>query len=423
MTHRPSLSPVRPGPARPLSLAPVALACALALAGCGSDGGTDTPDGGTDTPVDGTRYAFVAGATPVTYDAGQIERLTLGDDIVSSGRTPATESDIRVASDGTDIYQIGRYNLDTLTRFAPDALDTPVWQYSVNCTESAANPYEVVFASETKAYVIRYGSPFVWIVDPTATDEDAFRTGEIDLSVYDVDGVPEASDAILVDGRLFVLMQRLEQVGQSLGAVKESYVAVIDTATDTEIAAGDGADGLDGIRLDVRNAQSLQYLESADEIYVVGSGNYFESLDVPGDPYTGGVATIDPETYRSELLIDDGTAEDNRGFVVDALVLSPTQGYLVTLDGYNEDFSADATLRAFDPLTGLVADGAVAGLEGRDISLLALGPDERLWVGLADAVAPGFTLLDPSDDSVAVEFVPTEFNPNSIVFVDVPTED
>jgi len=400
----------------------LAALCALALVACGSDDDDTPTDDGPAAPSEDQRFAFVSGADS-GFQTGQIERLTLGEEIVSSGRTPATRSDIRVATDGTDVYEIGRKDLDSLTRLPPDELDTPVWQYSVNGDETSTNPYEIVFASATKAYVIRYGSPLVWIVDPTAMEESAFKTGEIDLSAYDVDGVPQASDAILVDGKLFVLMQRLEEIGEtSLGAVKESYVAVIDTATDTEIAAGGGEDGLAGIRLDIRNGQSLQYEETADEIYVVGSGNFFESTDVPGDPYTGGIATIDPDTYETAVLLDDGSAEENQGFVVNALVLSPSKGYVVTLAGYEPpSFTAITTLRAFNPVTGAITEDVVAGLEERDVSLLALGPEGRIWVGLGDAVRPGFTLLDPSDDSVAVELVRTEFNPNGIVFVDAPS--
>ena len=424
----------------PLSGALLVAAC-LSLSACSSDddaGANDIPAAtpevpdttGAPDPLDGTRYAFVSGSTPVTFDAGQIERFELrtatGDtedaelalEVVSTGTTVATGSDIRVATDERDLYQIGRFQIDSLTRYAPDDLDAPIWQYSVNGTETAANPYEVVFASETKAYVIRYGSPLVWIVDPSSSTEANFKIGEIDLSAYDtVDGVPNASDAILVNGRLFVLLQRLDE----FAPVRDGYVAVIDTATDTEVDTGMGSDGLFGIALESSNPATLSYVEENEEIYVVGRGNIFGNADVAGDPYDGGVEVIDPVSFERDLLLDDGTAEDNDGFVADALVVSPDKGYVL----YYTEFGV-TTLRTFNPMTGLPAEDAVAGLENRDISVLAQDPDGRLWVGLsvgADGTeSPGFTVLDPRDDSVLIERVATEFNPNDIVFVDVPAE-
>ena len=397
--------------------------CAFALTGCSSSdddsGGTPAEDGGADGEAGTDTLAFVAGAISVDGEGtGQIERLALGDgpdSIVSTGATEATGSDIRVATDGDDVYQIGRFQIDSLTRYTPDELRAPVWQYSVNGTESASNPYEVVFASDTKAYVIRYGSPFVWIIDPTAETEEDFKTGEIDLGAYDPnDGVPNMSGAVLVGERLFVLMQRLDET-QGFAPSLDGYVAVIDTASDEEIDTGRGEDGLPGIALETSNPEGLYHFEAANELHVVGRGNIFGNANVTADPYDGGLETVDLDTLETGLLFDDGTAEDNRGFLADSLVVSPDKGYAL----FYESFGV-TTLHTFNPLTGAVSDDVVAGFEDVDISTLATAPDGLVWVGLPDETAPGFTLLDPSDDSVAIERVATEFDPLNVVFVTVP---
>jgi len=379
----------------------------------GNGNGTDTPGNPLGNAPDGSTLAFVSSAA-FDFTAGQIERLELGDDIVSTGTTPATESDIRVATDGTDVYQIGRFKLDTLTRFATDDLEDPVYQYSVNGEESTVNPYSIAFLNENKAYVLRRNSPLLWIVDPSSDTEANFLLGTIDLGAYDSDAQPEMSGAVIVDDKLFVLMERLDE---NFAPVQNSYVAVIDTATDTEIDTGEGRDGLFGIALQTSNPTGLQYLEESDEIYVVGRGNLYGNEAVEADPYNGGIETIDPDTYRNALLLDDGTTDDNDDFFVDALVISPTKGYVLTYAGFRI-----TTLRTFNPMTGMLDGAPVEGLIDQDISVLALGPQERLWVGINGTTesgeGSGFRLLDPSDDSVLVERVATEFNPNGIVFIE-----
>ena len=386
------------------------------------DGTDDGADDGAGGEADTDTLAFVASSVSVDGDGtGQIERFALGDgpdSIVSTGTTEATGSDIRVATDGEEVYQIGRFQIDSLTRYTPDELRDPVWQYSVNGGESASNPYEVVFASETKAYVIRYGSPLIWIVDPTAESLEEFKTGEIDLGAYDPnDGVPNMSDAVLVGERLFVMMQRLDET-QGFAPTLDGYVTVIDTATDEEIDTGRGEDGLFGIALASSNPEGLYHVEATNELHVIGRGNIFGNANVTADPYDGGLETIDLDTFETGLLFDDGTADDNRGFLADALVVSPDKGYAL----FYEEFRV-TTLRTFSPLTGAVSDVVVAGLEDVDVSTLAVSPNGLVWVGLPDEAAPGFTLLDPSDDSVVIERVATEFNPLNIVFVEVLAED
>jgi len=431
-------SPIDPAYLRPTVLA---LACTVALAACSSsdddssptdDGpGPDTTPGmtasgveGTDTPAgSGERFAFVAGALAGT---GQIERLAFADDFASTGVTPSTTSDIRVATDGTDVYEIGRFNLDTLTRFRTDDLETPVWQYSANGAESTVNPYEIVFVDETKAYVVRYGSSLVWIVDPSATTLDAFKTGEIDLSAYNDnaangDMTPNPSDAVLVGDQLYVLMERLGGTS-GFDPDTDGYVAVIDTETDTEIDTDPTVDGLPGIALESSNPGALLYPEGSDVVYVVGRGNIFNEFNsVPGDPYDGGIETIDTVSYARTLLIDDGTMDENEGFFANAIVASNEKGYLVL------EMLGSRTLRAFNPVSGVLQDGVIADLENRDIGTLAVGPDGRVWVGLGaeeDAEGErGFMLLDPSDDSIVQALVPTEFNPLDVVFVDAPASD
>jgi len=378
--------------------------------GAGMPDPTNTPDDGMQLPeTTGQLLAFVAGATP-GFDAGQIERLSISDGDIATGTYPATLSDIRVDTDGRNLYQIGRFNLDSITRFDP--IDTSVtdFQFSVNGDDLAANPYDIAFVNENKAYVVRYGSDKVWIINPNATNESEFMLGELDLSAYDADE-PNASAAIIVDGKLFVLMERLTVFDPD----KAGYIAVFDTNTDTEIDTGQGNDGLMGIALTSVNPGGLQYVESTDEIYVLGRGNLFNEFnEVPGDPYQGGIETVNPDTFEAELLLDDGDEQNNQGFFIDSLVVSGSRGYLLTYQGFQT-----TTLRSFNPTTGLLDPAPVAELVELDVSTLGLGPNGRLWVGVRGET-PGFVLIDPNNNQVINPLVPTQLNPINIVFMNVP---
>jgi len=101
----------------------------------------------TDSRLDGA-LAFTATRSS-DFASGRIDRLTLTDGISVNGSYPATLSDIRVATDGDAIYQIGRFNIDSLTRF--DANDTSVvdFQFSVNGEEIAILQLKAKINSES----------------------------------------------------------------------------------------------------------------------------------------------------------------------------------------------------------------------------------------------------------------------------------
>ena len=131
----------------------------------------DTGDGDADSPA-GPALAFVAAAAP-DFSAGQVERIVIDDVIMADGTLPATLSDIRVATDGTDVYQIGRFGIESITRFSPDDLATPVFQFST-ANGGMPNTQEIVFASETKAYVLQSSSCLLY-TSPSPRDRQKSR--------------------------------------------------------------------------------------------------------------------------------------------------------------------------------------------------------------------------------------------------------
>ena len=375
---------------------------------------TDNPGGPIiGMPTDKTQLAF-AFTRAANFGSGRIDRLSITDGNIVTGSYPATMSDNTVVTDGSNIYQIGRFNIDSVTRFDPQ--DTSVVDYQISVigdSTDTTNPQDLVFIDETKAYLTRRNSSSVLIVDPTPESDADFTFGEIDLSAYDVD-FPNATDAIIVDDKLFVLMERLNDTTFTNDNV--GYVAVFNTRTDAEIDTLQGLNGLKGIELSVTNPTALQYNEATGSIYVVGRGNFFENPAVTADFHSGGIEVIEPTTYVHSLLLDDGTDESNQGYFVDAEVVAPELGYLLTYQSFGV-----TTLRTFNPTTGDLAEEPVAGLENVDITTLALGPDNYLWVGINDTT-PGFILIDTTTGDIAPERVATELVPTDVVFLTVDNQ-
>lgn len=384
--------------------------CGFIIVGCSDD------DSIVITPcTENTGAPIVAiAARAADYSAGQIQvRSRIEDTHLCN--YPATNSDIDVATDGTSIFQLGKYEQDSLSKYSLANDSTPVYQFSLLGEESTANPYQVIFASETKAYVIRYGSDKIWIIDPSASTEANFKTGELDISAYDSDA-PNANGAVLLNGKLFVLMERLD----GFNVTKQGYIAVFDTTTDTEIDTGQGtADGLMGIALGVSNPTGLQYSESNDLLYVIGRGNYFGTYNTTDnndendvDRFSGGLVTIDPESYAASLLLDDGTETENQGFFIKLVTVSADKSYLVTNTG---TYSGTSTLRSLHSTTGILDAGSIAGLASKDIAAIALSPENQLWVGVNDT-APRIDKIDIVTNQVSGSFEST-LVPINFVFI------
>lgn len=358
----------------------------------------------TASAADAPYFAFAATRT-ADFSAGFYERISIGETIELSGCSDSiASSDNAADTDGTDLFGIGRFQQDNITRYDPESFEA-LYQYSVVGDDGvASNPFDIAFVSDTKAYVARYGTTEVWIVDPSATSQEDFFQGVIDLSVYDADGAVEMSQAVIVGDQLFVLMQRL----QSFSPTLDGYIAVIDTNTDTEIATGQGEDGLNGIRLPMRNGMQMFFNEDTNDLVVASTGDAFsQTLQIP-DTLTGGVLLVDATEYTVEVLIDDNTLGE---FVSSAVIASADRGYVVSFSGFGTSF-----LRAFNPSTGVVEAEPLANFNGVDITTIAVGPGGNVWVGQADATANGFDRINPADDTLVGDRIRTELVPISVVF-------
>lgn len=328
--------------------------------------------------------------------APNADQLQLDENLLST--TVPADSDIAVHQQS--LYRIGRYGFNTLTRYqiGADNSLTLNWQYSVNGNEANANPYRVVFASDEKAYVIRYGANSILIINPSvgANDSEHFILGEIDLSHYVSEqrpfDVPNMADAQVIDGVLYVLLERLE--GFAPGEAN-SYLVLIDTLSDSEITAYSATAPLPGIELPVKNAASLTYFDQA--LYLVGKGHFYAQTDAPYK-YSGGIVKVDLNDHQATLLLDDGTAQQHPyGNIADLTIVNANQAYFVGSTEYGND-----QLYVFDPASSEPEGVQVEGFDQRSIADIRALSDNTVLVAqhATPQMLAQLTLLNTQTHSV-----------------------
>lgn len=378
------------------------------LAACGGgNGGNDDPNL--------LNIAVVATRAP-DYSSGAISLIdTTPPFAASNNRNANASSDLGVRADGDHYFLFAKYGVNTISRYDAATPNTPTYTYSTNdAGEDQSNPYDLIVASPSKGYLIRYGSATIWIVNPSATSEAAFHTGDINLSAYDADGIPEMSAGLLKGGKLYIALQRL----QNFAATQDGYVAVIDTATDTEINTGHGSDGLKGIKLPIFNPTKLAAIPGTNKILAIGAGDYGSFPDyIP--PYNGGIASIDTANNTASLLVDDGNADAHPYGQFNALtVVESDRAYFVGSSGF-----ADDTLYRFDPGSN-AAPVVVNGYAHKQLGALAVDPDGQLWVARTGDDAPGVSVIgfDGTAETINKDLIDTELTPINIDFVSAPSE-
>lgn len=362
----------------------------------------------TSTPVFAVQTAVVA-TVAADYSSGAHSVISVvAPRNADNNLLPSDTSDITVAAYGNFFYRVGRYQADHITKFDIAAPAVPIWQYAtIDSGEDTSNPHDLVFLNSEKAYLIRYEKTKVWIINPSATTQADFKIGELNLSSYgDQDGIPEMSKAVIVNEKLFITMQRLNRDDNYTR--NTAYIAVFNTSTDTEINTKvPNADNVKGIPLPIKNPDAIQYNTENNTIYIQGVGGY-PGFGTPGE-YSGGIATLNPETYTTSMMIDDGD-DDNHpyGNISGMVIASGDKGYFVGYAGYG-----DNTLYAFDPSTGSVKGAVVDYLAHKDIGSAAVDQNKMLWI--CNGSDAEVVIINTDHDSID-EKISTNLNPTKIVF-------
>jgi hypothetical protein len=284
-------------------------------------------------------------------------------------------SDAVVRTSGGMVFVLNRFLGDSVQRLDPDAGLRSRWQCS---TGPGSNPHDIAVVRDDQAVVSRYDRAQLWIVNPSAAGCDGFRTGTIDLGdLADADGLPEADQLAVAEGRLFVSVQRLDRA-RGFAPTGPSRLAVLDATTFARIAV---------VTLPGANA----FGDASGIVREPGTGRLL--LSTPGDVYAvgdGGIVAVDPVTLTAApgFLVDEVTLGGN---VLDFVIAGPTKGYAIV-----QDARLGNHLMAFDP-TGATAPRQ---LFARDAFLpdLALAPDGTLWLADMTFAQPGIRIFDTATD-------------------------
>lgn len=390
----------------------LALAASVSLlAGCGGSSDTKT-DIVTVTP----KKAVVQTAT---RNAGsEVAYVDINTQSVAGDYYVKDKTDYTLTSYGSDVYHIGRFTIDTIAKYNSESPDEQIYSYSTNGEgeTGSSNPYNLVFANADKAYLIRYGSAKVWIVNPNATDSSEFKIGELDLTDYipeNNSSTPRPSAGVVVDGKLYISMQRLSDSW----APNTAYVAVYDVATDTEIETNHTADDeVKGIKLNGQNPLEHNIKAAFGDVYVTSRSAYGNT-----DLSLSMIEKIETSDYSTSTVVSAADIADNtEAFITSSEIVSTTKGYFVASKaGYNDDgvWTTTSGLFEFNPTTGAIVNSNIAETGNEEISFISVDDSSFLWVSTINPSTPGIDVINTNTNEKEGDRLLTELNPSVIRFL------
>ncbi len=264
------------------------------------------------------------------------------------------------------VYIVNRFGADNIQALDPANGYATLRQFS---TGAGSNPHDIAFASASKAYITRYETAKIWIVNP----QTGAKTGTIDLTAYsDSDGTPEASQMIIEGGKLFVAIQKLDRNTALWNPTGDSRVLVIDMATDKIIAS---------IKLPFQNPAGPFTRMPGGKIAIACIG-YYQTQD-------GGVAIIDTGALTASAA--SVTEAKLGGDINSVIMISETTGFAVI-----SDTSFTTILKRFDFSTNSAS--TLYQSAGFNLFGMAVNGTE-LWISDNTATSPGIRIFDINSGS------------------------
>ncbi len=354
------------------------------------------------------------------YSNSEVAYLNPKTQQIASGYYRKDASDYTLSSYKGDVFHIGRFFIDTVTKYNASVVadrDTAIWSYSTNdAQDSSRNPYALVSLNESKAYLLRYGSSKVWIVNPQASASEDFKIGELDLTNYvhadNTKGTPSPAAAVINDGKLYIAMQRQDD-SYNAGT---AYVAVFDTASDTEIETNANAeDNVKGIPLTGINPLEHSLVANEDKVFVT-TRNGYSSFDLS----LSRIEEIDTGDYTVRQVLNASDIEGNTAsFIKASVVVSPEKGYFYASQAlFTPTYHEVSSLYEFNPTTGAIVSANIAETGTENITFIGLDAANFLWLSIANPALPGVDVIDTTTNTKRISRLATTLNPGVIRFIE-----
>lgn len=314
-------------------------------------------------------------------------------------------SDAVLRSDGCWLFAVNRFSVDNvLTLNACDGYSVQT-QFSVG---NGSNPHDILVVGIGRAYVTRYESDLLWIVDYL----NGSKLGEIDLGAFaDADGLPEMSQMASFGRYAFVGLQNLDR-NSFFASTGTSQLAVIDTESDALVDVDPVAPGIQTIALQLQNPfWRMRVHPGLSRLVLISSGD-FAVLD-------GGVELVNPHNFQSDAVVLSETALG--GDILDAVIVDANLGYVLYSDA-----TFATKVNQFDPSTGTLG-ASVVQTTGFELSDLELTDEGVLYVGDRRAAAPGIRAYDAATGvelttgAVSVGLPPFDIEPVRTAAVTAPS--
>ena len=336
---------------------------AMALVAC-EESVTSTPPP-LNTPSD---YAFV---TATDYSTGMAAIVSADSVLNAHCNVTPIHSDAVARFYQGRIYVVNRQGADNIQVLEPSVGFGTRKQFSVG---NGSDPHDIAFLSTSRAFVTRYNTDQLWIVD-TNTGR---RSGLIDFSwLRDVDNIPEMDHMVRVGSRIFVSVQRLNR-NTDWGPVGKSYIAAFDPYTEQFIDAEPSINGTQALALAGTNPFGEMVVNPRSGLIWVPNAGRWGVND-------GGLEIIDPATFTTGgLVITESTLG---GDITDVVPIDMNRGAAIISDANFNTLLVGFDLSAPASIDTIYAPGSYS-LQDAELSR-----DGRIFVSDRTPVLPGLRVF------------------------------
>ncbi len=328
---------------------------------------------------------------------------------VVNGFLSKESSDYVIKTHGEYFYHIGRKDIDTIQRYH---IDSPSQGYYPNDgfvlrnpgEVNSPNPQDIAFVNEQLAVITFLNTTEAWVVNPQAQNFEDFKIQELDLSAYAFnDGIPDAKNVEIINGRAFIAMQQVDFDNNY--NKEQAYVAVFDTNTWQEIDTSPEEPATKAIALTIRNPLNMQVFDN--QLYIHGMDYY---------TYVGGIEVINPNDLSSKVIYHDN---EQTGRIYSLTIVSSTQAYAIDYAGWKNN-----SFKSISISNDEVSISPIAGFENTYLTSLATDGANNVWLGLGTVAAtddiagrqPGVQVFTSAGE-ISGEVITTSLDPDSIDFL------